>query len=360
MFRVLLLVVGLTLVGASVHAQPSSPDPMLPDSTLAEAYRVFRTDGQPATLDDVLEAMDSVEVVFLGEQHDDPVAHYLQAELLQRAFVRQTQESSARRPMALSLEMFARDVQMIVDEYLADLITESHFLRSSRPWNNYETDYRPLVEFAKAHGLPVLAANAPRRYVNRVSRLGPESLEALSVWAKSALPPLPYPKPTPAYEAKWDRLMAEMMAPKEDEAETATPDTTAHHEASIPDSTATHDAAEEKEIEEAASSPMHGLGYMLDAQAFWDATMAYTLFQHLLATPNVLVMHVVGSFHVEEGLGTPAQLEGYRPGTQSLIVVTKATEDFTTFDAEEIGPLGDFIILTDKTLPRTFEPSAPR
>ena len=113
----------------------------------------------------------------------------------------------------------------------------------------------------------------------------------------------------------------------------------------------------EPKTEEKAASPMHGLGYMLDAQAFWDANMAFSIHVHLADYPGALVVHVAGSFHVEEGLGTPGQLDVYRPGTRRLIIVTKATDDFTTFDAEEHGALGDFIILTDKSLPRSYEAS---
>ena len=88
------------------------------------------------------------------------------------------EEAGARRSVALSLEMFERDVQHILDEYLQDLITESQFKSSARPWEHYDADYRAMVEMAKAVGVPVLAANAPRRYVNRVSRLGPAGLGA--------------------------------------------------------------------------------------------------------------------------------------------------------------------------------------
>ena len=373
MLRVLLILMMPVLFATSLHAQPApdstGADAPLADSTLADAYRVFRADGQAVTLDDVLAAMNAVDVIFIGEHHDDPVAHYLQAELLTQTYARQAQ-NEATRPMALSLEMFERDVQLILDEYLADLITETHFLRSSRPWKNYETDYRPMVEFAKAHAMPVLAANAPRRYVNRVSRKGPASLDSLTVWGKSWLPPLPYPGPSPAYKAKWDRLMAEMMAPKKDETPPAdstvthtpnpkTPTPEAQRADTIPtpraDTTATHAAAQE---DEKKAPPMtHGPSYMLDAQALWDATMAYSIYQHLLAAPGALVLHMAGSFHVEGGLGTPAQLEGFRPGTRHLVVVIKATDDFASFDAEEHGHLGDFIIQTDKSLPRSYEAS---
>jgi uncharacterized iron-regulated protein len=46
-------------------------------------------------------------------------------------------------------------------------------LQDSRPWANYVRDYRPLVEYAKAQGLDVIAANAPRRYVSMV---GPQAV----------------------------------------------------------------------------------------------------------------------------------------------------------------------------------------
>jgi uncharacterized iron-regulated protein len=86
----------------------------------------------------------------------------------------------ASRKAVLSLEMFERDVQTVINEYLKNQITETHFLAASRPWANYKTDYRPLVEFAKEKNLEVVAANAPRRYVNMVTRLGRASLDLLS------------------------------------------------------------------------------------------------------------------------------------------------------------------------------------
>ena len=39
-------------------------------------------------------------------------------------------------------------------------------MQDARPWPNYDTDYRPMVQVAKHEGLPVICANAPRRYVS--------------------------------------------------------------------------------------------------------------------------------------------------------------------------------------------------
>jgi uncharacterized iron-regulated protein len=129
-----------------------------------ETFRVFDSKGEPATLEQLLKAIGDNDAVFLGEQHDDAVGHAVQLEIFKRAVA----QYSASRKVALSLEMFERDVQTIVDEYLKGLTSDQHFLLRSRPWGNYKTDYRPLVELAREKRLDVIAANAPRRYVNMV------------------------------------------------------------------------------------------------------------------------------------------------------------------------------------------------
>src|SRR5690606_33175164 len=157
------------LLAATLMAQDTKPK-----------YHIFTAAGEPATMDDIIASASASDVVFLGEFHDDAVGHAFQFEVFDRA----VNEIGAKRPVTLSLEMFERDVQIVLDEYLRGQITEDHFLRSSRPWGNYKTDYRPLVELAKEKNLPVIAANAPRRYVNMVSRSGRDALNALSPEAK--------------------------------------------------------------------------------------------------------------------------------------------------------------------------------
>src|ERR671912_1253030 len=96
-----------------------------------------------------------VDVVFVGEMHDDPNTHRLEAAILDGLQRR-------KRAPVVSLEMFERDAQPALDAYLAGRITEEEMLKTSRPWPRYATDYRPLVERAKAAGWPVIAANVPR------------------------------------------------------------------------------------------------------------------------------------------------------------------------------------------------------
>ena len=320
------------LLAASLMAQP--PFPATDSAAPPPAhYRLYDANGKSASLQDVFEAMSGAGIVFIGETHDDPVAHTLEAELLRGAFDRYASvtDKAKARPLALSLEMFERDVQVVLDEYLAGLIPERQFLASSRPWNNYQTDYRPLVEFAREHQLPVLAANAPERYVNRAARLGRTSLDELSPTAKNWLAPLPYGLPSPAYAAKFNQLMEGMRgrghpAPEQPPADAAMP----------------------------AGHAGHSTAYLLDAQTLRDATMAYTIAEYLKRQPGALVLHVNGNFHSEERMGVPEQLLRYLPQTRMIVITIVPGAGSLNFDAARMRNLGDFVVVTDSALPRSF------
>jgi len=311
-----------------LQAQDSTPTVGHADYVAGE-YRVYRGDGSSASLDDVVAAMGAHEVVFVGETHDDPTAHFLENELLTRAHA-----TVAPRPVALSLEFFQRDVQPILDEYLAGLITEKAFLKDSRPWPRYETDYRPMIEFSLENDVAVVAANSPRRYANRVTLHGRESLDDLSAEAKATLAPLPYGEASEAYRDQWIQTIMEVM--EEETMKCGEP---------IPEA-------------ELAASPSGGsahgnMGGQLHSQVLWDATMAYWLTDHLVRHPDALVLHMVGGFHVARGTGIPEQVERYRPGTSSMIVMLRAVSDIDDFEPAPAGEWGDFVIQTDES--RTLE-----
>ena len=303
--------VTLLALASPLHAQDvEEPAPSLPE----DHFSVYRADGTDASLDDVLAALDGVDVLLVGEEHGNPVGHRLEEALLNGAVER---VRGTARWVTLSLEMFERDVQYVLDEYLSGLITEQHFLDSARPWPDYENRYRPLVELAREEGLPVVASNAPRRYVNRVTREGPGALDVLGPLARFYLPPLPYPGPSAEYRAQWDDVMAEAMAAAG-----------AHG-----DSTAARDYA--------------GSENALQAQALWDAAMGHAITEGLDVAPGALVVHFAGSFHVERGTGIAERIEDYRPGTRVLtVVMTQVDANVGAWDDASHRGLADFVILT--------------
>ena len=325
---------------------------MQQDIDYTDHFRVFTGEGEPASLADIVRAMAAVDVVLVGENHTDPVGHWIEAELLREALAAAEagEESGVVRPVALSLEMFERDVQGILDEYLQDFITEKQFKADARPWEYYDADYRSMVELAKEAGIPVIAANAPRRYVSRVTRLGRDAVNALPSYARSFLPPLPYPEPSEAYRAEWLALMAEMpmerqCIPPAGEAAVQSDTLVAEHEVEQP----SHPAAETPP----AGPPAHMGAFLengLQAQTLWDASMAHAITTYLETSPGALVLHMVGGFHVENFTGIPEKVQHYRPGTRSLVVSMDNAEDFRSFDPAEQTGWGDFVILTDKSL----------
>lgn len=398
---------------SAVVAAPAAAQLATAEDVTESDYRIYRSDGTPATMAEVRAALASVEVVFVGELHNDPVSHHIEQQVLEGWF------DTHGHAAALSLEMFSRDVQYIVDEYLSGLITDTHFQQASSPWSNYKTDYRPLVEFAKAHGLPVIAANAPRRYANMVSRNGRTALASLSDQALSYLAPLPYAAASERYEAQWNQVMADAMAAMQAAVEASSEGDHAaaepmpenegmrhgemqHGEGEMnhaamrekhhPDMTdeeyekmkaekmaakkegeghqmgegmdhgkmnhskMNHDTPDESSDHAApAAQPQHGGGSMLDAQSLWDATMAWSIADHMTRRPGAKVAHFVGGFHVEAGTGTPEHLSQYRPGTRMLIISVQSVDDPTIFDPDEHTGLGDFVVLGDVSLPRTYE-----
>jgi uncharacterized iron-regulated protein len=316
---------------AALGAVPVSAQQLPPEvvdtAYVAGDYRVFTGTGQPATLDDVVAAMGRHEVVFIGETHDDPTGHMLEAKLLERAwhaYGDPAARGAAPRTVALSMEFFERDVQLILDEYMADLITEPAFLAASRPWPRYRTDYRPLIEFSKANGLEVIAANAPRRYATRVTRHGRESLDNLSPQALESLPPLPYGQPSPEYRDQWIQVISRVMQME-------------GTRCGVP--------VEDAPAPVGAHSDM---GNQLHSQALWDASMAWWIAQYLESNPDALVLHMVGGFHVARGTGTPEHLTAYRPGASHMIVMLRPVNDVEVFDPAPAGEWGDFVIQTDR------------
>lgn len=285
-------------------------------------YRIYKGNGTPATLAQLIAASKKATVTFLGETHNDPVAHFLEALIL-----RETWDEN----LSLSLEMFETDVQYVLDEYLAGMISESHFIKSGRAWKKYKTDYKPMIEFAKENNIPVIAANAPRRYVNMVGRMGAESLSNLSASAKQFLPPLPYKNASPAYAKKFNNLMSK------------------YSQGAMTGKTSAKKGTNKVQKEKPTRDP----SWQLQAQSLWDASMAYSIAQALDHTAATRVLHVNGGFHSAEGMGILDHLKVYRRDTSTLVITILAEGSFLEFNVEEIRNQGDFVIVTDTSLPRS-------
>ncbi|RZK82184.1 MAG: hypothetical protein EOO92_02730 [Pedobacter sp.] len=87
-------------------------------------YKIYDVkQGKVISSAELINNMKSVDVLFFGEEHNDSIGHYLESELFKRLSV----AYPAR--VAASMEMFHRDVQTVMNEYLAGIISEKNFVK---------------------------------------------------------------------------------------------------------------------------------------------------------------------------------------------------------------------------------------
>jgi uncharacterized iron-regulated protein len=270
---------------------------------MSKHYKVYDVKKQKTiNLDDIISDLANANVLFFGEEHNDSIGHYLEATLFKKM--------AAAYPgkTALTMEMFHTDVQPVINEYLSGLISEKNFIKEARAWNNYK-DYKPMIEEAKLNKLDVIGGNAAARYSNAVTRNGLEVLNNFSTDSKKFIAPLPIDTATGRYLDKFTETLGG-----------------------------------------------HSMGGMkvYQAQNFWDATMAWSIAKYAKANKDKKIFQVNGRFHSDEKLGTLAKLKKYAPKLKILNISAFSTDDFNNPDWAKYAALGDYVIVTDPTLKRTF------
>src|SRR6516165_5219974 len=92
--------------------QPATPPPNHPQSTWSYVpQRVYDTRQKSfSDFESMVADLARADVVFLGEQHDDPNTHRLELAVLEGLTHR-------RVPLVVALEMFERDAQPALDQY---------------------------------------------------------------------------------------------------------------------------------------------------------------------------------------------------------------------------------------------------
>lgn len=270
---------------------------------MSQHFKVYDVKKQKTiSLDDIVADMTNVDVLFFGEEHNDSIGHYLEINLFKKL------ATAYGNKVGLTLEMFHTDVQPIINEYLAGIITEKNFIKEARAWNNYK-DYKPMIEFAKREGIVVIGGNAAARYSNSVTKNGLEILAKLPASSKQFLPPNAIDTLTGRYYEKFIALLGG-----------------------------------------------HSMGAMkvYQTQNFWDATMAWSIAKFTKENKGKKVFQVNGRFHSDEKLGTYAQLKKYAPKLKVLNISAFAAEDFANPDWEKHKDLGDYVILTDPKVKKSF------
>lgn len=264
------------------------------------AYLVFNSDGTQSDYNQILAASLKNELIFFGELHNNPISHWLQIELTRDVYRADTSQT-----LRLGFEMFEADQQVLMDEYAAGLLSISNFEREARLWNNYSTDYKPLVEFGKANNLKLVATNIPRRYASLVYSQGIEALDKLSDLTKSWIAPLP--------------ITVDLTLPGY------------------------------KDIMDAAGG--HGGENLPKSQAVKDATMAHFILKYHVAGDRFI--HYNGSYHSDNYEGIIWYVQQSNPDAKILTITTIEHDNLDEVDPELLKK-ADFTIVVPSRMTKTY------
>lgn len=270
------------------------------------AYRVFTSEGKKTDFNEILKELSRSDIVFFGELHDDPIAHWLELEVTRSLF------AVKGKNMVMGAEMFEADNQLLIDEYLQGVYDASKFEAEVKLWKNYKTDYKPLVEYAKANYIPFIATNVPRRYASLVSRKGFEGLQSLTAEAKNYFAPLPFPY-DPEVKCYKDMLKMGGMGMGRD---------TSHMNQNLP-----------------------------KAQALKDATMAHFILKNW--SEGKIFIHYNGSYHSRNNEGIIWYLKKYNPSLRILSIETVLQEVPDSLEKENRN-IASFIVTIPSSMTRTY------
>lgn len=269
-----LLLITLTALAGCATPLASPPALEVPETQ----YHATIANADTATslsVTDLAKAVAKADVVVVGEYHGHHGSHLLQSRLQAALY----QQSPA---LVLTMEQFDLDQQRQLDRYLAGETGEAELIEDASAWDNYQASYRPLVEFAKARAIPVIAANAPSQIVRCVGRQGPGYLDTLPTATRAQLPQQPFDD-TPGYRDKFVTAL-----------------------------TGGHGTG--------AKGMNERMQNTYKAQLLRDNAMAVQILQARERYPGHQILHLTGTFHSEERLGTVALLKQRAPELKVVVV----------------------------------------
>ncbi len=268
------------------------------------AYELYKSNGKTAKYDKMIKDLAKSDMVFFGEYHTNPISHWMQLEMSKSFF-----ELKGKK-LFFGAEMFESGNQLVLDEYLNGLYPEKKMLPEiTQMWGNYQTDYKPLLEFAKENGLRFIATNIPRRYASMINKKGIDALKELSPEALAMIGPdlEKYFDPTVKAYAE----MADMMG---------------------------------------GHVPPNMLNIQT-AQAAKDATMAHFSLKNF--NEGDLLFHFEGSYHSNYEQGIIWWINKIQPGLNIKSIATVTQSEWNELSEDEKATIANYIIVVADNMTQT-------
>lgn len=261
------------------------------------AYTIFTAEGKKSNFGKLVKKVQPKDIILFGEMHNNPIAHWLELEL--------ANELIKTRKLVLGAEVFDTDQQAELNLYLKDSIDQDTFSQRTALWSNYQTDYKPLVDFAKKEEIPFIATNIPKVYAKLVHKNGFEAVENLVPEEQQYVvpQPIPFDPELPQY-----KNILTMMGD-------------------------------------------HGTPALVKAQAIKDANMAHFIFQNY--KKEGLFLHINGAYHSDFKEGILWYLNKIEPEFNTLTISTVEQDSLDELETENLNK-ADFIICVPSTMTKSY------
>ncbi|MGC8736540.1 MAG: ChaN family lipoprotein [Dissulfurimicrobium sp.] len=260
-----------------------------------------------SSLDDILDKVASKRVIFFGERHDNFGHHLAELQVIKGLCRR-------GRKIAVGMEMFQHPFQVFIDRYLKGEIDERQFLTKTEYYKRWGYDYhlyRPIIEFCKAHSIPIVALNLRSEISRKVARDG---LSSLTTDEKKEIP-----KDIDLSNAAYRNLLRNVFD--------------------------NHPEGVAEDFER-----------FFEAQVLWDEAMAKGIYEYLDNNPKRQMVVLAGAGHVAFGYGIPSRLFRRGDDSQAIIIaggrenIERGMADYFLFPSDVPAPfsakLG--VLLDDK------------
>jgi uncharacterized iron-regulated protein len=283
------------LILSNVYAQSEKP-----------AYQLFDKAGAKLAYNQMTEQIKESDIILFGEIHNNPIVHWLQYEVSKDLLINNGQN------IVFGAEMFESDNQLLINEYLKGLVTAKQLEDEGKMWNNFKTDYKPLLDLAAEYQVPFIATNIPRRYASLVSKKGLESLNSLDEDAKKCITTLPIvvDMSLPGYQN-----MLSMMGSGHGSMSNMSPEN------------------------------------FVKAQAAKDATMAHFILKNY--STGKTFIHFNGSYHSDDFEGIVWYLKKQNKELKIMTISSVEQELINELDAKSINK-ADFIIAIPNAMTKTY------
>jgi uncharacterized iron-regulated protein len=236
-------------------------------SIYAGNTKVFRvSDGRIISYEQMINDLQKVNIVFIGETHDRESHHRLQLDIIKTL-------NTLNTHIAVGFEMFTYESQNDLDRWIAGKLPIEDFIKVYyKNWSIPWAFYQDLLLYVRDHRIPAIGLNVPAEISRKVSTSGFSSL------TKKELEKLP-PEVGCAVGEKYMKFIRRAYA-------------------------------------------IHGHSgkqflYFCEAQLLWDQVMARNLLEFLKKNPSRTIIALTGNGHawergIPEQVRTLSEKTGYR------------------------------------------------